>query len=248
MAIRDRPLSTLSIGWNPSRSPKPATYRHRLGSSNASIGPKETAARRRVLDDYGTTWLYKGTREWIRQPSCLRRAVFQRDNPDQFQPPAAVRGAGRALPREDRLTGAGERLGGLERFNEAAQCQPHLATALLMGVLGGKAVAQFGWLFPGYNPQLTRISSTFRGRPGTHHADRTSISRAGRVHTHHHRAALGRMRSPGAPAVPKRRRAPASRLRRQPGGRRSRSKQGTLRSLEAQQSQWTLLAPYCAGL
>src|SRR3954452_5987506 len=28
-----------------------------------------------------------------------------------------------------------------------------LATALLTGVLGGKAVAQFGWLFPGFNPQ-----------------------------------------------------------------------------------------------
>jgi hypothetical protein len=38
----------------------------------------------------------------IRRPSCLRRAVFQGDNPDRFQlPQPSV--AGRHLPRDDRL-------------------------------------------------------------------------------------------------------------------------------------------------
>src|SRR3954447_19980632 len=41
-----------------------------------------------------------------------------------------------------------------------------LATALLMGVLGGKAVAQFGWLFPGFNPQQYPQQQYFPRAPG----------------------------------------------------------------------------------
>ena len=41
-----------------------------------------------------------------------------------------------------------------------------LATALLTGVLGGKAVAQFGWLFPGFNPQQYPQQQYFPRAPG----------------------------------------------------------------------------------
>src|SRR5215218_5231409 len=41
-----------------------------------------------------------------------------------------------------------------------------LATALLMGVPGGKAVAQFGWLFPGFNPQQYPQQQYFPRAPG----------------------------------------------------------------------------------
>src|SRR5215216_682655 len=41
-----------------------------------------------------------------------------------------------------------------------------LATALLTGVLGGKAVAQFGWLFPGFNPQQYPQQQFFPRAPG----------------------------------------------------------------------------------
>ena len=52
------------------------------------------------------------------------------------------------------LSGAGERVGGFgEGLMKLRIASLILATALLTGVLGGKAVAQFGWLFPGFNPQ-----------------------------------------------------------------------------------------------
>jgi hypothetical protein len=41
-----------------------------------------------------------------------------------------------------------------------------LAIALLMGPLGGKAVAQFGWLFPGFNPQQYPQQQYFPRAPG----------------------------------------------------------------------------------
>jgi uncharacterized protein len=41
-----------------------------------------------------------------------------------------------------------------------------LAVALLIGVLGGKAVAQFGWLFPGFNPQQYPQQQYFPRAPG----------------------------------------------------------------------------------
>ena len=41
-----------------------------------------------------------------------------------------------------------------------------LAVALLTGVLGGKAVAQFGWLFPGFNPQQYPQQQYFPRAPG----------------------------------------------------------------------------------
>ena len=41
-----------------------------------------------------------------------------------------------------------------------------LAIALLTGVLGGKAVAQFGWLFPGFNPQQYPQQQYFPRAPG----------------------------------------------------------------------------------
>src|SRR4051812_33024931 len=41
-----------------------------------------------------------------------------------------------------------------------------LATAFLMGLLGGKAVAQFGWLFPGFNPQQYPQQQYFPRAPG----------------------------------------------------------------------------------
>jgi uncharacterized protein len=41
-----------------------------------------------------------------------------------------------------------------------------LATVLLMGVPGGKAVAQFGWLFPGFNPQQYPQQQHFPRAPG----------------------------------------------------------------------------------
>ena len=41
-----------------------------------------------------------------------------------------------------------------------------LAVALLIGVLGGNAVAQFGWLFPGFNPQQYPQQQYFPRAPG----------------------------------------------------------------------------------
>jgi len=41
-----------------------------------------------------------------------------------------------------------------------------LAIALLMGPLGGKAVAQLGWLFPGFNPQQSPQQQYFPRAPG----------------------------------------------------------------------------------
>jgi hypothetical protein len=51
-------------------------------------------------------------------------------------------------------------------FNEAAHCESHLGYRSPDGALGGKALAQFGWLFPGFNPQQYPQQQYFPRAPG----------------------------------------------------------------------------------
>src|SRR5829696_9857563 len=87
--------------------------------------------------------------------SCLRRAVFQRDDPNLFQ---LLPSASRHFRREGWAAWMrGWRAPVLARLWVGSMklriASLTLAIALLMGPLGGKAVAQLGWLFPGFNPQ-----------------------------------------------------------------------------------------------
>ena len=66
-----------------------------------------------------------------------------------------------------------------------------LAVALLIGVLGGKAVAQFGWLFPGFNPQQYPQQQYFPRAPG--YAPRGSDEYQPR----HERVMAGQWHGPG---------------------------------------------------
>src|SRR5215207_3634420 len=89
-----------------------------------------------------------------------------------------------------------------------------LAIALLMGLLGGKAVAQFGWLFPGFNhPQQYPQQQYFPRAPG--YAPRGSDEYQPRRSRSYAPPPRRSYVEPRRPRRPKRRPGPAWRRRRQ---------------------------------